>query len=629
MSGPATPTERVFGDAPAEIRADLDALLGEEPAAPLPDHPVSHHVGSATRFTLRSLLRPNAPAVCLGLALVVLETVALQVGPLLVQRLIDRGVVPGDRGAVVRYGAWYGLVTVAGAALSWARLRWTGRLGQRLVKRLRLQVFLHLQRLSHGFFTEERVGRLLTRMTSDIDALAALLQDGAINLIVQGLTLLVVAGVMFAMDVELALVVMGVVVPPMLVGTLWFRRRSDEGYARMREEVAEVLVDLQEGLAGVRVVQSFDRVERSVHDHVEVVERHRRATMDVVRVHSIYAPSVELVAAVGGAAILLVGGRLLLAGDLSLGELTAFVLYLGTFFQPIQQLVALYDQYQSGRAAVRKLDGLLATAPDVSDRDGALPMPTILGRVTFNDVAFSYGSGEPVLRGVDLHVEPGETVVLVGPSGSGKSTLARIVMRAYDVDAGAVRIDGIDVRDVTVASLRAQVGLVPQEPFLFSGTIRENLVMGRPDASDDEVRHTCRIVGLDDLLARLPDGLDTVLADRGSDLSAGERQLLALARALLPQPRVVVLDEATSNLDLASEVAVQRALDVLLAGRTAIVVAHRLSTAERADRVAVVEEGRIVEVGTHAELLRAGGRYARLHRAGASEDVREQGGDSW
>jgi ATP-binding cassette subfamily B protein len=349
-----------------------------------------------------------------------------------------------------------------------------------------------------------------------------------------------------------------------------------------------------------------------VVSHRRIVRRYRDANVVTARQGAVYGPAADLLGALAQVVIVLVGGRMVLRGDLSIGTLAAFVLYLTAFFAPIQQLVQLYSTYQSGQAAVGKLRELLATEPTVVERPDAHELPPIDGRVELRDVAFGYRADVEVLRDVTLTIEPGETFALVGATGSGKSTIAKLVTRFHDPTAGVVAIDGHDLRDVTLASLHRQLGVVPQEPFLFAASLRHNVSFGRPDASDDDVLDACRAVGLGELVDRLPEGLDTFVHERGVSLSSGERQLLALARAFLARPRVLVLDEATSSLDLESETVVERALDAVLEGRTAIVIAHRLATAMRADRIAVVEAGRIVELGTPQELRDLGGRWAAM-----------------
>jgi ATP-binding cassette subfamily B protein len=384
----------------------------------------------------------------------------------------------------------------------------------------------------------------------------------------------------------------------------------------VRDRIAALRSDLQESLAGIRVITAANRRRQNVARHTNIVGDHLDANLATARATAIYAPGSEALGLVAQAVLLAVGGALVLDDRLSIGELAAFLLFLTAFFAPIQTLVQLYNQYQQGGAAVEKLRELLATEPSVPEADDAVDLPPIQGAIELDGVDFAYGPDTaPVLHGVDLRIEPGEVIAVVGPTGAGKSTIAKLVTRFYDPTAGVVRIDGHDLRTVTLGSLRHQLGVVPQEPFLFNGTIRDNIAFARPDAPDDEVRAACTAVGLDDLLDRLPDGLDTPVHERGSSLSAGERQLLALARAFLARPRVLVLDEATSNLDLRSEATIERALDVVLEGRTAIIIAHRLATAMKADRIAVVDEGGIIELGTHDELVARGGHYAALHRA--------------
>jgi len=414
------------------------------------------------------------------------------------------------------------------------------------------------------------------------------------------------------MSPTLAGITVLVVVPVMLVLTLWFRRASDRGYTLVRDRIAEVLADLSESLAGIRIIAAHNRRRHNVIHHENVVGNHLEANLVTARIGAIYGPGSEAVGIIGQAIVLAVGGSMVRNGTLTLGQLTAFLLYLTAFFAPIQQLVQLYTTYQSGQAAVTKLRDLLGTEPDVPESADAVELPAVDGDVRLQGVTFGYDPATPVLHGVDLHIRAGETFALVGPTGAGKSTVAKLVTRFYDPQAGRVLLDGHDLRDVTFSSLRSQLGSVPQEPFLFHGTIRDNIAFARPDATDDELLEACRTLGIDDLVLRMADGLDTPVHERGSSLSAGERQLLALARAFVARPRVLVLDEATSNLDLRSEAAVERALDVLLEGRTAIIIAHRLATAMKADRIAVVADGGIVELGTHDELVAAGGRYAHL-----------------
>ena len=388
---------------------------------------------------------------------------------------------------------------------------------------------------------------------------------------------------------------------------------SERGYRRVRDRIADVLSDLSEGLSGIRVITAMNRQRRNVIAHRNVVGRYRDANLHTAKLGAVYGPSSEAVGVIAQAIVLLVGGRLVLDGRLELGELAAFVLYVTVFFAPIQQLVQLYNTYQQGSAALHKLADVVATEPTVKERTDVVSLKPIVGLIELRGVTFGYNDGTTVLRDIDLRIEPGETFSLVGATGAGKSTIAKLITRFYDPTAGSVCIDGHDLRTVTLQSLRSQLGVVPQEPFLFGGTIRDNITFARPDAGDVEVCETVDLVGLNDLVDRLGHGVDSAVHERGISMSAGERQLLALARAFVARPRVLILDEATSSLDLESETKVEAGLDVLLEGRTAIIIAHRLATAMRADRIAVVADGGIAELGSHDELVDLGGIYASMY----------------
>lgn len=603
-----------FAGVPSELREGAERILATEPEPPEPDVRYEPAAGEPP-LTLRALVAPERPHIAIAVLLVIVETVTGLAGPLLTAIAIDEGVAEGRPGVVFAMAGIYAGLVVVQALAGFGRLSLTGRIAERILEGLRIRIFTHLQRQSIDFFTRSRSGVLLSRMTSDVDALSALLQEGYVNLIVQGLTVVLVTVVLFVLSPTLAALLLVIVVPVFVVLTWWFRGASTVTYERVRDRIADVLADLQEHLAGIRIVSATNRRRHNEVLHREVVGRYRDASLDGSRIGAIYGPAAEVTGLVGQAGVLLVGGWQVLDGNLTIGELTAFVLYLTTFFAPIQQLVQLYNVYQQGNAALGKLGDLLAVEPEVRERADATELPPIDGQVELSGVGFAYVEGTPVLDDVDLAIAPGEIIALVGPTGAGKSTLAKLVARFHDVGAGRVTVDGHDVRDVTLESLRRQLGIVPQEPFLFHGSIRDNVAFGVPDATDAQVRAAVDAVGLAPLIERTALGIDTPVHERGVSLSAGERQLLALARALLARPAVLILDEATSNLDLESEARVERALDTVLDGTTGILIAHRLATAMRADRIAVVDDGGLAELGTHDELVELDGRYAALHRA--------------
>lgn len=635
-----------FAGVPPELAERAEAILEREPPHDLAPVEFAHWRDDPTPFSLRTFLTPHRWALAGALALVAAETVTLLAGPLLVQVGVDRGITAGDLRVVLVVAAVYLAVIVANVLLGRARGGYTVQLGERLMERLRLRVFGHLERLSLDFFEREKAGVIMTRMTSDVENLSALFQEGLVQIAVQGMTVVVIAALMLLLDLRLGLVVLLTVVPVLLVTSVWYRRASIRGYDDVRDRISELLADLQEGLAGVRTVTAFGRAGRNVAHHEDLADGYYRANLRTARQGAVFGAVGETLGVLGQVVILGIGGLMVRNGDLSLGRLFSFLLYLGLLFAPVQQLVQLYTTYQQGRSSVTKLAELLATRPSVVEAPDARPLPPITGRIELRDVNFAYrvapgaddagatagpdgpladGPGDraawgpEVLAGLDLEVRAGETLAVVGPTGAGKSTVAKLVARCYDPTAGAVLIDGHDLRTVTIPSLRRQLGVVPQEAFLFQGTVRDNLAFARPGATDDEILEACRAVGIDDLVDRLPHGLDTPVHERGVSLSAGERQLLGLGRAFLARPRVLVLDEATSNLDPAAERRVERAMDALLEGRTAILVVHRLATARRADRIAVVDRGddgspaRVRELGTHDELVALGGRYAAMY----------------
>jgi ATP-binding cassette subfamily B protein len=491
----------------------------------------------------------------------------------------------------------------------------TGKLSSRIMHDLRIRVFTQFQRLSLDFFTDEKAGVLMSRMTSDIENLQQLIQDGISQFALQGLTMVVITVVLFLTNAVLAAWTVLVIVPILVVFSIWYHHASEKGYLLARDRIATVLADLSESLYGIRVVTANNRQRRNITNHRHVVGAYRDANAYTGRVNAIYGPATLMIGILGQAMLLGIGGHMVLNHQLNVAELILFFLYLNRFFAPIQLLVQQYTTLQQGRSSVIRLRELLEIAPSVNEVPGALTLPTIEGRITFENVDFGYLPGELVLEHVNLEIAPGESVAFVGPTGAGKSTMAKLANRFYDPTSGRVLLDGVDLKTVTLRSLRSQLGVVPQEPFLFAGSIRTNLAFGQPHASDDEINTAIDIVGLRELVDRLPQGLDTEVHERGQTLSAGERQQLALARAFLARPRVLILDEATSSLDLQSETVIEHALDRILEGRSAILIAHRLTTAQRADRIVVIDHGGVVEMGTPHELLARGGAYAVMYEA--------------
>jgi ABC-type multidrug transport system fused ATPase/permease subunit len=568
--------------------------------------------------TLARLTAPYKARTALAILFLVLATAISLAPPYLAGLALDKG-IRGENDSALRWIVALFVAAGIGTILtSAAQTYFTGWTGERILADLRNKLFRHLQRLSLGYYERNRAGVIISRLTNDVEALDQLVTDGVTSLVQNTLTLLGTAVILFFLDWRLALATL-TIIPVLSVATALFRKHSARAYRQVRERLGLVTATLAEDIAGMRVVQAFTREAQNERKFREVNQQYRDANQRTVVLNGLYFPFVDFLSALATAIVLGYGGYLVFDGSMTAGTLFAFVGYLSNFFDPVQQLSQLYNTFLAAVAALDKITEVLDEEPEVLDAPGAVALPRIEGHVRFEDVRFGYGKNPDVLHGISLDVPAGTTVALVGHTGAGKSTIAKLLARFYDVRGGGITIDGHDLREVPQESLRRQLGVVPQEGFLFAGTVRDNIAFGRRGASETEIVRSAKTVGAHDFIVELEDGYETDLQERGTRLSSGQRQLVALARALLADPRILILDEATSAVDIGTERKIERALRLLLAGRTAFIIAHRLSTIRGADLIVVLEHGKIIEQGTHAELLAKQGLYTSLYGDWAAE----------
>jgi ABC-type multidrug transport system fused ATPase/permease subunit len=591
-----------------------------QPGGNLPTEKVEDWSWNTTRKRLGvlwRLTRPYKVRAFFSVFSLLAATATALAPPLLAKYALDDAIHDTTGTKLVVIVVVFVLAGLAGWGMTYLETYMTGWVGERILADLRKQLFGHLQRLSLGFYEQNRAGVLISRMTNDVQAIDQLVTDGITTLAQSTLMLSGTAVLLIVLDPRLALVTL-TVIPFMIIATVLFRQRSARAYASVRERLGLVTATLAEDIAGMRMVQAFVREQRATENFRSVALDYRESNMQTVVLNGLYFPFVSFLATLALAIVLGYGGHLYFEHALTLGTLFAFMLYVNNFFDPVQQLSQLYNTFLSATAALDKIIGVLDEAPEVVDRPGATPLPVIRGDVRFEDVHFAYGLrggelGEEVLHGIDLDVPAGTTVALVGHTGAGKSTIAKLLARFYEPTGGRITIDGRDLNDVTQESLRHQLGIVPQEGFLFAGTVAENIAFGKPDATPGEIVKAAQTVGAHDFILRLEDGYETQLGERGSRLSLGQRQLVAFARALLADPRILILDEATSSVDIGTERTIEEALRTLLSDRTSFVIAHRLSTIRDADLIVVLEHGRVIEQGSHEELLARQGLYTSLY----------------
>jgi ATP-binding cassette, subfamily B, multidrug efflux pump len=569
--------------------------------------------GGAVARRLLGYMAPYRARLALVLLFTFVGGVAAAAGPYLIGRAVDQFITAGDPVGLAGNMLLLLGVYLAGMGARMLQSYLMGWAAQNTLTRLRGKIMRKVQRLPVAYFDKRDAGDLMSRLVNDVEVINNLLSMGLVQALAGMLTLAGILVAMFALHWPMALAASSVI-PVMLLTTNFFAKLARRAFRKTRETIGDVSADLQEDIAGIKVAQAYNRTGANLARFAERNRANRDANVGATAVTSAFSPAMDMLSSIATVIVIGYGGYLALNGEVSVGLVVAFLGYVQQFFWPIQQVSQIYTQAQSALAGAERIFDLLDTPEAMTDSPGAAAMPRIEGRVAFEGVHFAYDPMHPVLHGVDFAAEPGQTIALVGPTGAGKTTMVNLVARFYDVMGGRVTIDGMDVRDMTIASLRSQLGVVLQKSFLFSGTVADNIRYGRLDATDEDVEAAARLVNAHDFITRLPGGYQTLLGERGSNLSQGQRQLLSFARAILADPRILILDEATSSVDTRTELLIQQALATLLKGRTSFVIAHRLSTVRSADQVLVIDEGRIVERGSHAELLEAGGLYAELHR---------------